>query len=142
MQLFGSFLNTTPMCRVYMFSGLMILKTNGPTAILTSLCCCRRGSPKKRVWEQAIDLANHVIIKHKMGIPASSAESFELLQKKNVIDQRLKEKLKNMVHFGNAVIHDYQRVNLDIVKSVINSELNDLVLFGDRIMVFVNSHSS
>jgi len=35
-----------------------------------------------RACEQAIDLANHVIKKHKMGIPASSAESFELLQKK------------------------------------------------------------
>ena len=95
-----------------------------------------------RACEQAIDLANHIIKKHKMGIPASSAESFELLQKKNVIDQRLKETLKNMVHFRNTVIHDYQRVNLDIVKSVINSELNDLVLFGDRIMAYVNSHSS
>ena len=72
----------------------------------------------------------------------TEAESFELLQKKNVIDQRLKEKLKNMVHFRNTVIHDYQRVNLDIVKSVINSELNDLVLFGDCIMAYVNSHSS
>jgi len=95
-----------------------------------------------RACEQAIDLANHVIKKHKMGIPASSAESFELLQKKNVIDQRLTKKLKNMVHFRNTVIHDYQRVNLDIVKSVINSELNDLVLFGDRIMAFLNGHAS
>lgn len=94
-----------------------------------------------RACEQAIDLANHVIKKHKMGIPASSSESFELLQKKFVIDQRLTKKLKNMVHFRNTVIHDYQRINLDIVKSVINSELNDLVLFGDRVMAFVSGHS-
>ncbi len=90
-----------------------------------------------RACEQAIDLANHVIKSHKMGIPASSAESFELLQKKFVIDQRLSEKLKNMVHFRNTIIHDYQRINLDIVKSVIMSGLDDLILFGDRIMGFV-----
>ena len=95
-----------------------------------------------RACEQAIDLANHVIKKHKMGIPASSAESFELLQKKNVIDQRLTKKLKNMVHFRNTVIHDYQRTNLDIVKSVIDSELNDLVLFGDCVMMFLKGHSA
>jgi len=95
-----------------------------------------------RACEQAIDLANHVIKKHKMGIPASSAESFELLQKKNVIDQRLTKKLKNMVHFRNTVIHDYQRTNLDIVKSVIDSELNDLVFFGDCVMMFLKGHSA
>jgi uncharacterized protein YutE (UPF0331/DUF86 family) len=91
-----------------------------------------------RACEQAIDLANHVIKKHKMGIPASSAESFEMLQKKLVIDQRLMKKLKNMVHFRNIVIHNYQRLNLDIVKSVIDSDLNDFVLFCDRIMKFAN----
>ncbi len=90
-----------------------------------------------RACEQAIDLANHVIKKQKMGIPSSSTESFELLQRKLVIDQRLMKKLKNMIHFRNVVIHNYQQLNLDIVKSVIESDLNDLVLFCDRIMEFV-----
>ena len=39
-----------------------------------------------RACEQAIDLANHVIRKHKMGIPSSSTESFDLLRRKSVID--------------------------------------------------------
>lgn len=86
-----------------------------------------------RACEQAIDLANHVIKSHRMGIPTSSAESFELLHKQLVIDRRLTEALKNMVNFRNIVIHEYQRVDLNIVKSVIISGLDDLVLFGDRI---------
>jgi len=53
-----------------------------------------------RACEQAIDLANHIIRKHKMGIPAPSAESFELLQKKNVIDQRLTKNLKTWFIFA------------------------------------------
>jgi hypothetical protein len=32
-----------------------------------------------RACETAIDLANHIIKKEKLGIPASSAESFSLL---------------------------------------------------------------
>ena len=59
-----------------------------------------------------------------------------------MIDQRLTKKLKNMVHFRNTVIHDYQRTNLDIVKSVIDSELKDLVLFGDCVMMFLKGHSA
>jgi len=33
-----------------------------------------------------------------MGIPTASAESFDLLQAKDVIDMALSEKLKQMVH--------------------------------------------
>jgi uncharacterized protein YutE (UPF0331/DUF86 family) len=95
-----------------------------------------------RACEQAIDLSNHVIKAHKMGIPTSSAESFDLLQKKLVIDQRLSKTLKNMVHFRNTVIHTYQRTNLAIVKSVIRTGLDDLILFGDCVLAFINGHPS
>lgn len=95
-----------------------------------------------RACELAIDLANHVIKFHKMGIPTSSAESFELLQKKSVIDAALAEKLKNMAQFRNIVIHDYQRVKIEIVKSVIKQDLDDLIHFTDKIMEFASGHPS
>ena len=95
-----------------------------------------------RACEQAIDLANHLIKTHKMGIPTSSAESFDLLEKKLVIDKRLSKTLKNMVHFRNTVIHAYQQTNLAIVTAVILTGLDDLILFGDRVLEFINSQSS
>jgi uncharacterized protein YutE (UPF0331/DUF86 family) len=95
-----------------------------------------------RACEQCIDLANHIIKKQKMGIPTSSSESFELLQAKSIIDQPLMKNLKNMIHFRNIVIHNYQQINLEIVKSVIKKELNNLVLFGDHIMKFINNSPS
>lgn len=87
-----------------------------------------------RACEQTIDLANYVIKVKKLGIPASSTESFDLLRQKFIIDPLLAEKLKKMVHFRNTVIHQYQRTNMIIVKAVITSGLDDLVRFGDRIM--------
>lgn len=93
-----------------------------------------------RACEQAIDLANHVIKSHKMGIPASSSESFDLLRQKFIIDVEMSEKLKNMVHFRNTLIHQYQRMDLEIVKTVIVSGLDDLIQFGDRILEFIKSH--
>lgn len=90
-----------------------------------------------RACELAIDLANHVIKFHKLGIPTSSTESFELLHRKHIIDSALGEKLKNMVHFRNTIIHEYEKMDIEIVKSVIQNDLNDLVLFTDKIMEFV-----
>jgi len=91
-----------------------------------------------RACEQAIDLANHLIQTHKMGIPTSSAESFDLLQQKSVIDLALAKKLKQMVHFRNTVVHQYQYVDIEIVKTVIISGLDDLIQFGDRVLEFIN----
>jgi len=91
-----------------------------------------------RACEQAIDLANHIIKSYKMGIPTSSNESFDLLQRKQVIDRPLAGKLKNMVGFRNTVTHEYKRLDLEIVKSVIVRDLDDLLTFADRIMEFVD----
>jgi len=90
-----------------------------------------------RACEQAIDLANHLIQTYKMGIPTSSAESFDLLRAKDVIDPALSEKLKQMVHFRNIVIHQYQKMNIKIVISVIVSGMDDLIQFGDCVKGFV-----
>ena len=91
-----------------------------------------------RACEQAIDLANHTIKAYKMGIPTSSAESFDLLRQQYVIDPGLSEKLKKMIQFRNTIIHQYQKMDVEIVKSVIGSGLDDLIEFGDRILAFIN----
>jgi uncharacterized protein YutE (UPF0331/DUF86 family) len=71
-----------------------------------------------------------------MGIPTSSTESFDLLRQKFIIDAPLAEKLKKMVHFRNTVIHRYQHTDINIVKAIITSDLDDLLHFGDRILEF------
>ena len=95
-----------------------------------------------RACEQAIDLANYVIKKHKLGIPTASAESFELLRQKSIIEAHLAEKLKKMVHFRNTVIHQYQQTDVSIVEAVIISGLDDLIQFGDRILTFLREPAS
>src|SRR5690349_15475861 len=92
-----------------------------------------------RACELSIDLANHLIKSRKMGVPASSAESFELLESRRVIDPALCERLRNMVHFRNTIIHDYKRMDIDIVKAVITKGLDDLIVFGDRVRAFLHS---
>jgi uncharacterized protein YutE (UPF0331/DUF86 family) len=87
-----------------------------------------------RACEQAIDLANHIIKTRKMGIPASSAQSFELLEQKSVIDPPLAESLIKMIHFRNTVTHQYQRMDMQIVQKVITVGLDDLIRFGDCIL--------
>lgn len=91
-----------------------------------------------RACETAIDLANYVIRAHKLGIPVSSADSFKLLQAAQIIDARLAERMEKMVGFRNTVIHQYTKVDIQIVGAVIISELDELIAFADRIREYVN----
>lgn len=90
----------------------------------------------QRAAEQAIDLANHVIRKGKLGLPKESRESFEILAKANVLSQELADRLKGMVGFRNIMVHQYQEMDIKIMVDVIEHHLDDLIVFTNFVMEF------
>ena len=87
-----------------------------------------------RACELSIDIANFMIKRDKLGIPNSSADSFDLLARGQIIDQELADKLKKMVGFRNISVHEYEKINYEIVISVIEKGLDDLLRFSDLVM--------
>jgi len=94
-----------------------------------------------RACEQAIDLANYTIRVHKLGIPTSSAESFELLAQAQIIDRELLKRMKGIVGFRNLAVHQYTELDINIVEAIITSELDDLLAFGRVILAFLTESS-
>jgi Uncharacterized conserved protein len=84
----------------------------------------------QRGCEAAIDLAMHIVAENKWGIPQSSREAFDFLYKEKWLDESLTESLKSMVGFRNIAVHNYQSVNLKIVRRVIEIHLDDLKEFS------------
>ena len=95
-----------------------------------------------RACESAIDLANHLIRVHKLGIPVSSADTFELLKAERVIDAPLADQMKKMVGFRNMVVHQYTKIDLSIAQAVIVTELDKLLAFADRVREYVSGSPS
>ena len=83
----------------------------------------------QRACEASIDLAMHIISKQKLGIPQNSRDAFDVLNEKNIIDDKLSKNLKAMVGFRNIVVHDYQSINIKVVESIITYNLNDFYDF-------------
>ncbi|WP_195604318.1 type VII toxin-antitoxin system HepT family RNase toxin [Clostridium tyrobutyricum] len=88
----------------------------------------------QRACEASIDLAMHIISERKFGIPQNSRDAFEILFNNKIIDENLMRELKSMVGFRNIAVHDYQTVNLDIVKAVIENHIDDLKKFSSSIL--------
>lgn len=83
----------------------------------------------QRACEAAINTANIINKQHKTGIPQSSRDSFELLKKAGLISAPLALNLQKMVGLSNIAVHDYQTLNLDIVKHVVKHRLSDFEEF-------------
>jgi uncharacterized protein YutE (UPF0331/DUF86 family) len=84
----------------------------------------------QRAAESAIDLAMHLVRREKLGIPQDSRDAFSLLVQRSGLDPELGVRLQRMVGFRNVAVHDYQAVNLEIVRQIILHHLDDLVSFG------------
>ncbi len=85
----------------------------------------------QRLCEATIDITMHLIAKFDLGIPQSSRDGFTILNRENIIDDKLTEKLKAMVGFRNIAVHEYQKINLEIVQAIIEKELEEIKKFID-----------
>ena len=89
----------------------------------------------QRACETAIDAAMRIVRLRKLGMPTESREAFELLEKHQIIPEDLSENLKKMVGFRNIAIHDYQKIDTAILKSILDSKLGDFKRFVRTLLV-------
>jgi len=88
----------------------------------------------QRSCEAAIDLAMHIVAERRLGLPQNSRDAFIMLDNAGILDTELAQKMQAMVGFRNIAVHDYQTVNLDIVKAIIEKHLIDLQRFVKTIL--------
>lgn len=83
----------------------------------------------QRAVEATIDIAMYIVSVKKLGIPQNSRDAFEVLNSNNLIDDSMLEKLKSMIGFRNIAVHNYQKLNLDILQKVVENHLEDFKEF-------------
>ncbi len=79
----------------------------------------------ERACQATIDMAMHVVAKEHLGVPQGSADAFTLLARKGIIHDELAKKLRSMVGFRNVAVHEYQGLEIDVVKYVLDQGVND-----------------
>ncbi len=83
----------------------------------------------QRACETSIDAAMHLVRVHRLGVPQETREAFALLESAGILDAALAARLRNMVGFRNVAIHEYQKLNLDIVRRIVVEHLGDFLAF-------------
>jgi uncharacterized protein YutE (UPF0331/DUF86 family) len=92
----------------------------------------------QRAAQSAIDLATHIIASEGLGIPDTIRGNFVLLEHAKVITKTLSRKMQSMVGFRNIAIHDYQAIDVDVLKAILAKHLKDLEQFYTTILTHFN----
>lgn len=85
----------------------------------------------ERACQAAIDMGNRMVRIRNLGLPQSNRDTFIKLEKDGIISADLSKNLQAMTGFRNLAVHDYGSMNLEVVITIIENNLEDLVTFAE-----------
>jgi len=83
----------------------------------------------QRAIQSSIDLAAHIIADQGFGVPSELRENFNLLSENGILSEELTVRLRKMVGFRNIAVHEYDTIEIEILKSILQHNLKDLEEF-------------
>lgn len=92
----------------------------------------------QRAIQSAIDLAGHVVASEGLGLPDSIKGHFRLLETAKIINGDLSLRMQKMTGFRNIAIHEYQALEVEILKSILSGNLKDLEEFYSTVLEHFN----
>ena len=89
--------------------------------------------------EMCIDITGHLISDRKLRVPESYADAFRILNENGIVSDDLIEPLVKMSKFRNIIVHQYEKVDPEIVISILQRNIDDLKKFSDEIVTYMKS---
>ena len=76
----------------------------------------------------------HIISVRNLGAPQSGKGAFTILQDNNIIDKKMTKNMQGMIGFRNIAVHEYQELDLEILKNILDNHLGELREFAREIL--------
>ena len=92
----------------------------------------------QRAVQACIDIANYIIAQKGWRLPATYRESFNTLHENKVINKKLSSQMIKMVGFRNIAVHDYQTLDIVVLKGILEHNVDDFKTFRKAIVNFLN----
>lgn len=83
--------------------------------------------------ECIIDIANIIISISDKEKPDTYRESMFMLSELGVVSKAFSAKLANMIGFRNILVHDYTRVDPEIIINVLKKDIGDFMKYNQEI---------
>lgn len=83
--------------------------------------------------ECVIDISNVIISNLDIEKPDTYKECILVLSNEDIIPQRFAKQISNMVSFRNILVHDYMKIDEEIIINVLKNNLDDFAKFMNYI---------
>jgi uncharacterized protein YutE (UPF0331/DUF86 family) len=123
---------------------LELIRENLPDSLeeFASLGLVKDGMYKRIEFsiENAFDICAIINTDLRLGIPRSDGDILDIMVRKNIIDNKMKEKLKSMRGFRNIIVHRYGGIDDELSYEFFVERLSDLDEFMEKIDTFIRTH--
>lgn len=89
--------------------------------------------------QAALDVASHIVSDERLAEPTSNAELFGALTRHGVLAPGLGSALAQAAKFRNVLVHGYLDVDPNIVRDVVENQLQDLLDFAAAVRAFLDA---
>jgi uncharacterized protein YutE (UPF0331/DUF86 family) len=87
--------------------------------------------------EAVIDACAVLVVGLRLGLPGEEDDLFEKLARQGVISNPMADNLKRMKGLRNLLVHEYGRINDEIVFDTVRQHLGDFDAFKGEILAFL-----
>ena len=87
--------------------------------------------------ETCLDISGHIISDRKFRMPETYADMFRILVEKSILSESRVDAFEKMARFRNIVVHDYERIDPEIVIGIMRNNLGDFEDFKTSIINYL-----
>ena len=87
--------------------------------------------------ETCINISNHIISSHRLGVPNEYADIFRILNKEEIITESSKKQLIQMARFRNRLVHVYWDIDDEMIFKYLREHLDDFYVFKKQILIYL-----
>jgi uncharacterized protein YutE (UPF0331/DUF86 family) len=84
--------------------------------------------------EICLDVANHIISDKGYRRPVGYADHFTVLRENRILSARLAAHMEKMAKFRNLIVHNYDKIDAEIIISILKKNLPDFEAFKTAVL--------
>ena len=93
----------------------------------------------ERAVQLCVDMAAHIVTASNLPAPTRMADTFYDMAKLGYLDEPLAERMAKAVGFRNIAVHEYDRLDWQIVFTIATDRLEDFAAFADAVLKRIES---
>lgn len=92
------------------------------------------------IVDEVIDINNHFIRYGSFKIPESFQSSFLVLAENNILPESFAKKIAPVVGLRNRLVHRYEKIDLDLLLSLVRKNKEDFIEYVKYIFQFIEKN--